>query len=186
MKKTALTVLILSVITSVLLILPSCGTSTDPMAKYTPDYEGLSEKEIEIRKVADAAITEEYGFTNLANYRISMRKSSNARSDAHDIVFYTLMLHGVKTKESYTVHVKDLEVIEINGDYGEYVEYLSRVSKRDVEKAVDQLSEKFGVEVTKEECYFEIKNDQLSICCEKIISTGDGDHRHSMKSVIIG
>ena len=129
MKKTVILVLSLTLIASLFLLLPSCDDmesfSVDPMAKYTPNYEGLTENEIEIRKVADKAVTKEYGFTNLANYDISINKSSSYRKDAYHIVHYTLMLHGVRTNESYSVHVKDLEVVEVNGDYGEFVKYLS-------------------------------------------------------------
>ena len=194
MKKTVILVLCLALVACALLILPSCedieSVSVDPMAEYTPNYEGLSEKEIEIRKIADAAVTEEYGFKNLANYDISINKSSSYRKDAYHIVHYTLMLHGVRTYESYSVHVKDLEVTEINGDYGELVKYLDLVSKKDVEKAVDELIEKFDGEITKEECYFDNSDGKLTLWCEKIVSTPDGsgscgDHKHVMHKVVV-
>ena len=194
MKKTVVLVLSLTLIASLLLLLPSCDDmesfSVDPMAEYTPNYEGLTEKEIEIRKIADKAVTEEYGFTNLANYDISINKSSSYRKDAYHIVHYTLMLHGIKTPESYSVQIKDLEVTKVSGDYGEFVKYLSLVSKKDVDKAVDERIEKFDGEITKEECYFSIIDGKLTLECEKIVQTPDGngncgDHSHIMHKVVV-
>jgi len=194
MKKTVILVLSLMLIASLFLLLPSCGDTeslpVDPMAEYTPNYDGLTEKEIEIRKIADKAVTKEYGFTNLANYDISINKSSSYKKDAYHIVHYTFMLHGIRTNESYSVQIKDLEVLEVNGEYGEFVEYLSLVSKDDVDKAVDELIEKFDVKITKEECYFAIYDGKLTLECEKIVQTPDGDgncgdHSHIIHKVVV-
>lgn len=194
MKKTSLILLSVMLLASLFLLLPSCDDmesfSADPMAEYTPNYEGLTEKEIEIRKIADKAVTKEYGFTNLANYDISVNKSSSYRKDAYHIVHYTFMLYGIRTHESYSVQIEDLEVTQVMGDYGEFVEYLSLVSKDDVDKAVDELIEKFDGEITKEECYFSIIDGKLTLECEKIVQTPDGngncgDHSHIMHKVVV-
>lgn len=194
MKKTVILVLSLTLIASLFLLLPSCSDTeslpVDPMAEYTPSYEGLTEEEIEIRKIADKAVTKEYGFTNLANYNISINKSSSYRKDAYHIVHYTFMLYGVRTNESYSVQIKDLEVLEVNGDYGEFVEYLSLVSKEDVDKAVDELIEKFDGKITKEDCYFNISDGKLTLWSERIVQTPDGngscgDHSHIMHKVVV-
>ena len=199
MKKTVILVLCLALVACALLILPSCedieSVSVDPMAEYTPNYEGLSEQEIKVRKIADEAIKEEFGFNNLANYQISVKRvtgeSVGYRTNANKFtVGYTLQIGGIVTDERYSVTVEEYEVVDIYGDYGEFAEYLSLVSKEDVDKAVDELIEKFNGEITRDECYFHISDGKLTLWCEKIVSTPDGsgscgDHKHVMHKVVV-
>ena len=62
MKTTNLLLALLLILCTVI-ILPSCdseGFSTDPMVEYTPSYEGLSEQETKVRKIADEAVRDEF------------------------------------------------------------------------------------------------------------------------------
>jgi len=108
---------------------------------YTPDYTGLSDEYVQMRKQADAAIMKKYGLQSFSNYDISI--GSNKDYTSHG-VSYTLMIGEYETEE--VLHVsfdRKYEQTSIFGNFGEWSWLFSYISPEEIEAAIKRLDEKF-------------------------------------------
>lgn len=154
---------------------------------YTPDYTGLSDEYVEMRKQADAAIMKKYGLQSFSNYDISI--GSNKDYTAHN-VSYTLMIGEYETEE--VLHVsfdRKYEQTSIFGNFGEWSWLFSYISPEEIEDKIKRLDEKFieetGLPLEEGSVRITIDdNKNLMFRREAIIHTepgqGDshGDHYH--------
>lgn len=111
---------------------------------YTPTYEMqakevLTKEEKELRDVADEAVMEEYGITDLSPYHTWIYVHERATE-----VMYTLCIHGYDTHEKYWVSFTPgtKEVEGVDGAYGEYACFLGVATEKAVREAEEKLQEK--------------------------------------------
>ena len=152
---------------------------------YTPDYTGLSDEYVQMRKQADAAIMKKYGLQSFSNYDVYIEQQKTFYE-----VNYILVIGGIKTDEELSVSF-DLKYNQtsVYGNFGEWSWLFSYISPEEIEAAIKRLDEKFieetGLPLEEGSVRITIDdNKNLMFRREAIIHTepgqGDshGDHYH--------
>ena len=111
--------------------------------KDSVDYDAMPEEEATVRKAADKALTEKFGFDDFTYCKIEIE---NGAEDELQTVSYELEMFGYPTAEDYTVKLcTDGTVRSVDGENaGEYSCFISKVTEKDIKKAVKALDEKLG------------------------------------------
>lgn len=152
---------------------------------YTPDYTGLSDEYVQMRKQADAAIMNKYGLQSFSNYDVQV-----GDRDSFFGVKYILMIGDYETEE--VLHVsfnRKYEQTSIHGNFGEWSWLFSYITPEEIEDKIKRLDGEFVEEtgLPLEEGSVRITiddNKNLMFRREAIIHTepgqGDshGDHYH--------
>ncbi len=128
---------------ALLLTVTICVLAVGCSEEYTVDYDAMPKEEATVRRVADKALTEKFGFDDFTYCKIEIE---NDAEDKLQTVSYKLEMFGYPTAEDYTVKLgADGTVQSVEGDsVGEYSCFISEVTEKDMKRAAKALDEKLG------------------------------------------
>lgn len=151
------------------LSLVGCAESVAGESVGSVNYNAMSEEDARIRRIADAAVAEEFGITDFSDYGINIDYQYKDYGIYH--VEYTLRIHDYCTKESVTVKISsDFEVENVHGNYfGQYSRYLKNATEEAVRQAEEKLDEQVKFYEENSGYYLSIDNEgYLCLNCEAI------------------
>ena len=152
--------------------------------EYTVDYDAMPKEEATVRKVADKALLQEYGFDGVYHCVVTLDKYPAKESYT---VRYKLKPFGYNTHEDYTVYVGfDGTVQDISGTkVGEYSCFLPELTEKKVKNAAKKLDKQVENYTNHDIYRFSITKDgSLQLSCEVISYDVEPDsaidHKHLM------
>lgn len=175
---------------------PTDPIPTDPIKPEAPKVtpSGNTSSDDELRQIGDAVLKEQYGITDLDNFKINISHNSNGRAS----IRYELFIHGYDTNRWVFISFKaDGTVNSISGDVSKYSKYLPYVTAEAVQAAAQKLDAMVGNHPHPEYCYSIDQEGYLCLGTEVIVyyetpktdSQGNTiagcgfDHDHSFYSV---
>ena len=139
----------------------------------------LTEEELAVIEVANAAILKEYPISSLDNYRIDIIRNTSGEYS----VIYRLLIGEYPTFEKYSVRLNtDKSVKDVYGDYGEYAVYLPYATPERIKAAEDKLKNQTE-EYDRSSFYLSIDDEgYLCLQAEIIVKIPPSDHEHKFFS----
>ena len=139
----------------------------------------LTEEELAVIEVANAAILKEYPISSLDNYRIDIIRNTSGEYS----VIYRLLIGEYPTFEKYSVSFNtDKSVKDVYGDYGEYAVYLPYATPERIKAAEDKLKNQTE-EYDRSSFYLSIDDEgYLCLQAEIIVKIPPSDHEHKFFS----
>ena len=186
MKKPFVAVLV-AVSLTIPLLLTGCDGLEDliPRDTYTesivcyPETEApLTPEEEALVELAAEALWAKHDLPAREHFKVSIHPHA---SDGSNRVRFTLHIGGYRTDEYYNVRISaDGEVIEIDGGYHNYRQYLKGATPDRIaaaEEGLDGQTARYG---DKHSGYYLTIDDEGWLClnCEVIVDKAFGDHEH--------
>ena len=122
---------------------PTEPIPNDPFKPETPKVtpSGNTSSDDELRQIGDAILKEQYGITDLDNFKINISRNGNGGAS----IRYELFIHGYDTNRSVFISFKaDGTVNSISGDVSKYSKYLPHVTAEAVQAAAQKLDAMVG------------------------------------------
>ena len=186
MKKSVVAVLA-AVSLTVPLLLAGCDGLEDliPRDTYTesivcyPETEApLTPEEEDLVELAAEALWDQHDLPARENFKVSIHPHA---SDGSNRVRFTLHIGGYRTDEYYNVRISaDSEVIEIDGGYHNYRQFINGATAEKIAAAEAGLDGQIARYGDKHSGYYFTVDDEGWLClnCEVIVDKAFGDHEH--------
>ena len=169
---------------TLLMMILVCVLAVGCSEEYTVDYDAMPEEEATVRKAADKALLQEYGFDGVYHCEVKLDKYP---AKEHYMVRYKLTPFGHNTPEHYTVYVGfDGTVQDVSGsNVGEYSYFLPELTESKVKNAAKKLDKQVEKYTNHDIYYFSVAKDgSLQLSCEVITYDVAPDnltaHKHLM------
>ena len=152
--------------------------------EYSVDYDAMPKEEATVRRAADKALLQEYGFDGVYHCEVKLDKYPAKESYT---VRYTFKPFGYTAYENYTVYVGfDGTVQDVNGsNVGEYSCFWPELTESQVKNAAKKLDKQLENYTSHDIYRFSVAKDgSLQLSCEVITHdvepSSSIDHKHLM------